>query len=115
MAQDGETIGNGMSQTESAESIANSLANATRSDPMDQVRELLFGETKRETQTNLRAVETRLDDVRADLLERISLLEARLVELARDTETNRANTVNAIGDAISQLGASIQAMSGKRN
>jgi hypothetical protein len=89
---------------------------ATKEDPIDQVRELLFGATKRQTDNDIRHVEARIEDVRADLLERLASLETRLVDLARETERDRTETVSAIGAAISQLGVSIQAMSaGRKN
>lgn len=84
---------------------------AAKDDPIDQVRELLFGSAKRQTDDNIRHVEARLDEMRAEMLDRISVLEARIVEFARETESDRAATVGAIGVAISQLGATIQSMS----
>lgn len=93
-------------------------AGAPKEDPIDQVRELLFGATKRQTDDTIRTVEQRLehrlDEIRSDMLERISVLESRLVELSRDTENNRAASVEAIGSAISQLGATIQSMAAGR-
>lgn len=89
---------------------------ATKEDPIDQVRELLFGATKRQTDNDIRHVEARIEEMRADFLERLATLETRLVDLARETDRDRTETVNAIGAAISQLGASIQAMSaGRKN
>ncbi|MFY9628415.1 MAG: hypothetical protein WAK03_09740 [Methylocystis sp.] len=52
--------------------------------------------------------------MRADFLARFSALESRLVDLARDTEQNQAASVNAIGSAITQLGATVQNLSVRR-
>lgn len=83
-------------------------------DPIDQVRELLFGQAKRETSENLKELEARMEEMRADFLARFSALETRLIELGRDTEKNQAASVDAIGGAIAQLGATIQSMSARR-
>lgn len=87
---------------------------AAKDDPIDQVRKLLFGSARRQTDDNIRHVEARLDEMRIELLERVSVLESRIVELARGTESSRAATVDAIGAAIGQLGATIQSMSERR-
>jgi hypothetical protein len=86
-------------------------ANGAARDPMEQVRELLFGEAKRTTQDHMLAMEGRIEAMRADFLERLAALENRLVDLARETERNQTASVDAIGGAIAQLGASIQNMS----
>ncbi len=85
-----------------------------RVEPIDQVRELLFGATKRETDGQLSVLETRLEELRAEFLARFSELESRLADLARDAEKNQAASVDAIGGAIAQLGATIQNMSARR-
>ncbi len=89
-------------------------AAAAATDPIDQVRELLFGAAKRETHDNLHALEERVEEMRTDFLARLSALESRLIELARDTEKNQAASIDAIGGAIAQLGATIQTMSARR-
>jgi hypothetical protein len=105
-------------------------------DPMEQVRELLFGATKRSTEHNLQALEEKLDQniraldkkldqnvqaldekmeaMRADLLARLAVLENQLHQLARDTEDNRAASIHAVGSAIAQLGATVQNLSVQR-
>lgn len=83
------------------------------SDPMEQVRELLFGETQRANSEHMRAIDEKIDALRADFAERLASLESRLVDLARETERSQAASVNAIGGAIAQLGATIQNMSAR--
>jgi predicted phage gp36 major capsid-like protein len=89
-------------------------ADAPTPDPMEQVRELLFGEAKRTAEQNFQALDDKLEAMRADFLARFSALESRLVDLARDTEQNQAASVNAIGSAITQLGATVQNLSVRR-
>jgi hypothetical protein len=83
-------------------------------DPMEQVRELLFGESKRSTEQNLQALDEKLEALRADLLARLSALENQLIQLARDTEDNRAASIHAVGSAIAQIGATVQNLSAQR-
>lgn len=79
-------------------------------DAMEQVRDLLFGETRRTTEQHLRAIDEKIEALRADLLARMGDLECRLVELSRETEQTQAASVNAIGSGLAQLGATIQNM-----
>jgi len=87
--------------------------NGAAIDPMDQVRELLFGEARRASDAQAHAIEQRLEAMRADFLERLATLESRLVDLARETERSQAASINAIGGAIAQLGATVQNMSAR--
>jgi hypothetical protein len=84
---------------------------AAAADPIEQVRDLLFGASKRATEDNLHAIEEKIEAMRADFLSRVASLESRLVDLARDTERDQAASIEAIGGAIAQLGATIQNMS----
>jgi len=83
-------------------------------DPMEQVRELLFGETKRTVEQNTQALEQRLESTRAEFLARFVALENRLNELARDTKHDQAESIETIGSAIAQLGASLQTLGRQR-
>ena len=84
-------------------------------DPMEQMRELLFGATKRETDGQLTALEAKVEEMRKELLARFESLESRLAEIARDSEKRDAQAFETIGGAISDLGASIRNMGAKRN
>lgn len=87
------------------------IGNGAAPDPMEQVRELLFGETRRANDHHLRSIEDRIEAMRADFMERLAALESRLVDLARETEQSQAASIDAIGGAIAQLGAAVQNMS----
>lgn len=101
----------GIDETARGESGGNGAPSV---DAIEQVRELLFGEARRETSDNLRHLETQLAEMRADFLERLSALEARLADTAREGERAQAASIEAIGGAIAQLGATIQNMSARR-
>lgn len=83
-------------------------------DPMEQMRELLFGAAKRETESQLAALDRTIEDMRREFLARFEALESRLVEIAQESEKNRSESVSAIGGAIADLGAAIQNMSANR-
>ncbi len=87
-----------------ADEMTGAMAAATP-DPIEQVRELLFGEAKRTTEQNFHALDEKLEAMRADFLARFAALESRLVDLSRETEHNQSASIDAIGSAIAQLGA----------
>lgn len=80
---------------------------------IDQVRELLFGDNKRATETRLDDIERKIEALRDDMNARFASLEARLAEQGRDTDARHAASIDGIGQAIAALGANIRAMSGK--
>lgn len=83
-------------------------------DPMEQMRELLFGATKRETERQFNILEAKLEETRREFLTRFEELDSRILELSQETEKNRLETIEAIGGAIVELGYIIKAMSEKR-
>jgi hypothetical protein len=83
-------------------------------DPLEQVRELLFGELKRATELNLRDLDCKIEAVREEILARLAVLDSRIADLGRDTERNHTAAIDAIGGAIAQLGATVQNMSLRR-
>ena len=97
--------------------VAPAPAPANGSDPagvINQVRELLFGETKRASEASLTALDAKVDAMAASMRERFAEVESRMAELARDGERAQAAAIDDIGSAIAQLGASIRNMSGVR-
>jgi len=83
-------------------------------DALAQVRELLFGETRRSTEDQIHALEARVDKLRDEMLDLVADLETRLNALRHDAEHNHATTVDAIGAAIGQLGATVQSLGLRR-
>jgi hypothetical protein len=82
-------------------------------DPMEQMRELLFGVTKRETERQIAVLETKLDETRKEFLARFDALDTLVLELANETERNRLDSIGAMGGAIVELGEKIKVMSMK--
>jgi len=83
-------------------------------DPMEQVREILFGELKRNAEQTIGALDAKVDAMRAEFLSRFASLESRLNELSRETKQDQAQSIETIGSAIAQLGDSLQSLGRQR-
>lgn len=83
-------------------------------DPIDHIRELLFGAPKRETIDQIRVLEIRMEEMRADFLARLGAVESRMSQIAHEGDERQTAALDAIGGAIAQLGASIQSMAARR-
>ena len=92
---------------------------ATSAGVIDQVRELLFGETQRSTAKDLAALdaklEARLEALTATMNARFSEIETLVANVQSDAERAQAKAIDDIGAAISRLGADVRAMSGVRS
>ena len=80
-----------------------------------QVRELLFGEDKRSTDRRLADLDAKIDQLRADMSDRLTSIENLIAQLSADTEKRRLASVRDIGAAIAEIGASVQKMGAARN
>ncbi len=103
-----------MTRVKGEDVAGDEVASSAAPDPMEQVRELLFGEAKRTHEQNFHALDEKLEAMRADFLGRFTALESRLVDLSRETEDGRAASIDAIGSAIAQLGANVRNLSARR-
>lgn len=77
---------------------------------IDQVRELLFGETKRSTEARLDDIDRQIALLRDDMTARFASLEAMLSQQGRDTDVKHNKSIDNIGQAIAELGATIKAL-----
>ena len=82
----------------------------TETGAIDQVRELLFGATKRSTEARLDDIDRQLASLRDDLAARFASLEAMLSQQGRDTDSKHNQSIDNIGLAIADLGATIRAL-----
>ena len=82
---------------------------------IDQVRELLFGETHRSNEQQHRDIETSIEALRRDMLERFSMLETRMADMERETERRHATAIDGIGAALTDLGAHIRKLAEPRS
>ena len=82
---------------------------------IDQVRELLFGETRRTTDHRLEDLNSKVDALAAEFRARFDKVEASIAALTRDTEVRRLNGIESIGSALSDLGAHIKKLGAPRS
>lgn len=79
-------------------------------DTINQVRELLFGDSARAIDTRTAELDARLDRIAAEMNERFNQVERRISELQAQTEERHLAAIADIGDAIVQLGTSVRSM-----
>lgn len=81
---------------------------------IEQVRELLFGETKRTHDQRLVDLDAKMtahfEALRADMSARFQAVEDKLAALDNETERKRLASIDDIGAAIAQLGASVRGL-----
>lgn len=110
--------GDTMARTEQIEKLPKMTNGAAEANTIEQVRELLFGGAKRSIEQQVADVEVKLDarisELRADLLDRLATLEARLVDAQRHEESERGTAIRDIGTAIADLGATISNLGASR-
>lgn len=85
---------------------------------IDQVRDLLFGGAQRSIEnrlTDLREeMQTAVKQLQAEFAKELAALQAKVVELERETEEKRLASQRDIGAAISQLGSTISGLGSGR-
>ena len=77
---------------------------------IDQVRELLFGGTRRSIEQQIVDLDHKLDALASDMNTRFAALENRLTSSENETESKRLASLEDIGSAITALGQSISNM-----
>ncbi len=80
-------------------------------DKLEQIRDLLHGEFRRDHDTRLRALETRVSDLEGDLLRRLEVLQARVEALASENATERRSAFDELSRSIFELGDRIRRIS----
>ena len=98
-----------MSRVEQIEPKSAAKAESAAAEPtIDQVRELLFGQSQRANEARAQEINQTIEALRRDLLDRFAVMDQRIEELAQATTSRHVATVEAIGSAISDLGAQIR-------
>jgi hypothetical protein len=107
-----------MARTEQVDKLPKLTNGAGEANTIEQVRELLFGGAKRSIEQHLADVELKLEgrigELRAEMLDRLAALEARLVDAQRHEEGARGTAIRDIGTAIADLGATISNLGASR-
>jgi hypothetical protein len=83
-------------------------------DPMEQVRELLFGEAKRAHDTRLEEIAAALKLIEAQLSQRFEGIDTRIEQIAKSMRTEQNAAFKHIGTALADVGRRIASMGEKR-
>ena len=80
---------------------------------IEQVRELLFGDQKRATETAIKGLEDRIAALTATVEARLADLDRRLHESRAESDQARDTHVEAIGSALADIGERLKGLIGK--
>ena len=97
-----------MNVTTPAELWAGSGARSLSDEKMDQVRDLLFGDFRRQSDMQLAAMDARLRELEAVLSRRLADLEARLEALSSRSTEERRGAFEELSHNVSELGQRIR-------
>ncbi len=105
--------GQSMSRVEQVEPKQPAKVETAAAEPsIDQVRELLFGQTQRANEQRAQELNQAIDGLRNEMIERFRAMEARMEEAAVETARRHASTIDSIGLAIGDLGAQVRKLAG---
>ncbi|MGD9806367.1 MAG: hypothetical protein AB7E81_13850 [Hyphomicrobiaceae bacterium] len=73
-------------------------------DKMQQIRELLFGEFKRDSDARVALIEARVRELEQQMHRRLEALQASIDTLSRDVTADRKRSLEQLAQNISELG-----------
>lgn len=73
-------------------------------DKMQQIRELLFGEFKRDSDARLALIEARVRELETGLHRKLDQIQARLEQLGAETLADRRASFDTLADQLAELG-----------
>lgn len=79
---------------------------------MEQVRELLFGEFEKQTETRVLELEARLREMEVVLNRRLDAMEARLEALSGEMDANQRTAHQEIAGGLQELAERVRRISG---
>lgn len=77
-------------------------------DKMEQVRELLYGELRRQHELRITELERRFKSFEADVTSRLDALHARLEALRAESSSDRRAALDDLARGMAELGHEIQ-------
>lgn len=83
-------------------------AQAIASEKMSQVRELLFGELQRETETRIALLEARVRELEEGINRRLDLLQSRLEAATGELAADRRTAFDELARSVLELGDRIR-------
>jgi len=100
-----------MSTSPTGEHHNGAAAGEPLEDKMHQIRELLFGETKRENDARLAALEARVREFEQSMHRRLEALQASIDTLAREVGNERKRSLEQLASSIGELGDKVRRIS----
>ena len=82
-------------------------------DKMHQIRELLFGEFKRDSDQRLALVEARVRELEQGLHRKLDAIQARLDQMSADLGAERRQSFEELARSVGELGNSISEIARK--
>jgi hypothetical protein len=77
-------------------------------DKMQQIRELLFGEFKRDSDARLALIEARVRELEQGLHRKLDAIQASLEVLSSDVAAERRRSLDQLAESIDELGHKIR-------
>lgn len=83
-------------------------ANEQFEDKMQQIRELLFGEFKRDSDARLALIEARVRELEQGLHRKLDAIQARLETLGGDVAAERRQSFEQLAASVTELGERVR-------
>ena len=83
------------------------VASEAFDDKMQQIRELLFGEFKRDSDARLALIEAKVREVELGLHRKLDAIQARLDAMAQDVSAERRQSFDELARSVVDLGERI--------
>lgn len=77
-------------------------------DKMQQIRELLFGEFKRDSDARLALVEARVRELEQGIHRRLDAIQSSIEALSRDAINDRRRSLDQLAESIAELGEKVR-------
>jgi hypothetical protein len=77
-------------------------------DKMQQIRELLFGEFKRDSDARLALIEARVRELEQGMHRRLDAIQASLDALSGSVTVDRKHTLDQLAQSIAELGEKVR-------
>jgi hypothetical protein len=101
--------GNSMSRVEQIEPKVVAKVEPSAAEPtMEQVRELLFGQTQRSNEQRAQDLHAMIEAMGRDMKAQFAAVEATMQEAFVETARRHSTTIEAIGAALTDLGAQVR-------
>lgn len=79
---------------------------------MDQIRELLFGEFKRDSDARIALIDSRVRELEIGLNRKLDNIQTQLAAIASDLRSDRRTSFKELSESVSELADRISRISG---